>query len=106
VRLLTRAVESGLGVPLARDPLGELETPVEPGVFARNVLIARRLSGLPTAYLETLFYNDPREFKALARKDHSMVIGGAAYPYSERLVKLAAALASGVRRFVDEYPGL
>lgn len=75
---------------------------VEPGLYARNLFIPRRLSGIVT-YLETLFYNDPTEFNALSQKDYFMEIGGVEYPYSDRLLQISRSIEHGVILFVQNY---
>ena len=74
---------------------------LEPGIFSRNLVLSRKLSGRAVTYVECLHYNDKKEFEALSRADYSMQIGGTSYPYSKRLFQVVEALRDGVLEFVD-----
>jgi N-acetylmuramoyl-L-alanine amidase len=76
---------------------------VEPGVFARNLHLTRKIYGMAMTYLECLFYNDPEEFERLAQNHYSLKIDGISYPYSSRLLEVADALEKGIVRFVQSY---
>jgi N-acetylmuramoyl-L-alanine amidase len=76
---------------------------VEPGIFARNLGVVRRVSGRALTYVECLYYSDPVEFAALLDARHPMQIGGQNHPYSDRLAQVAGAIQSGVLKFVAHY---
>ncbi|MCM2321734.1 MAG: N-acetylmuramoyl-L-alanine amidase [Oligoflexia bacterium] len=99
---LSRAIVSQmslrLGIPMETSGLGN-SVPVEPGVFARNLAVQRRITGSAVAYLECLHYSDPAEFSRLRQYTRSMEIEGRQYGYSERLVQLAEAVRDGVVSF-------
>jgi N-acetylmuramoyl-L-alanine amidase len=101
-RSVVGQIHSQLGVRF--DPSnGGNSVQIEPGVFARNLSVQRRLVSTASSYVECLYYNDASEFAALSRADHSMMIDGKSYPYSERLRHLAQSIGDGVLQFVKNY---
>lgn len=90
---------SQLGLKLAAGG-GPKTTTVEPGIFARNLQLPRRLKAPAITYLECLFYNRPQEFNAFADARHPMTIGGKNVPYSDRVVQVKNAIRDGVVGFV------
>ena len=102
-RAILNQIRDGLGVPFDRNGGGNA-LQIEPGLFARNLNLNRKLVGSAVSYVECFYYNDPREFSALSKPTHPMVIGGEDHPYSDRLVQLTQALKDGVVNFVRQYP--
>jgi len=94
-------IRTQLKIPLDSSGGGGSIRQVAPGVFARNLVLTRKIHNTALAFLECFFYNDPREFKALSKAHASMNIGGRSYPYSERLVQLTNAIRDGVLRFSE-----
>ena len=74
---------------------------VAPGVFARNLRVQRKIGNTVSSYVEGLCYEDPREFRALLQKSHSLTIGGVETFYSDRLEQLEHAIRDGVVNFVQ-----
>lgn len=90
--------ELNLDLPTSAD-LGS--TQIEPGIFARNLMVPRRLkASVPVAYLECLFFNRPDEFALLSQADHTMTIGGKSVPYSNRVQQVANTIKDGVVEYV------
>ena len=75
---------------------------IEPGIFARNLVIPRRLKAPVISYLECLFYNRPDEFEALLKTPHSMIIQGQNVPYSERVVQVTNSIRDGILDYVQQ----
>jgi N-acetylmuramoyl-L-alanine amidase len=70
-----------------------------PGLQSRNLNLTRMIADSAIAYVECLYYNDPREFAAFLKADNSMTIGGTKYSYSNRLVKVVDSIEAGVLDF-------
>jgi N-acetylmuramoyl-L-alanine amidase len=101
-RSLAHHLHDGLGIGYDRtDTKNTVE--IEPGVMARNLRVQRRLTSQATAYVECLYYNDPREFEALLKTTHSMMIDGKEMPYSDRLEQIATSLRDGILAFTRSY---
>jgi N-acetylmuramoyl-L-alanine amidase len=98
-RSITQSLSKTLGIGL--DPVGGevMTVPLEPGVFARNLVLTRRLGGHAISYLECLYYNDPKEFAALRKNDYTIDIGGVPTGYSERLKQVADGIAIGTLKY-------
>lgn len=79
---------------------GGTSNQVAPGVFARNLLITRKLHGHAHTFIECLHYNDPKEFAALMAKDFTLQVDGQTTTYSRRLQQVAFAIRDGVVNFV------
>lgn len=95
-------LKTGLGIKF--DTFGggsSLE--VEPGVFARNLGVSRRVTDRALTYVECLYYNDPAEFSALYDAHHPLKIDGEDHPYSDRLAQVADSIQAGVVSFVRGY---
>ena len=73
---------------------------VAPGVFSRNLFLTKSAHGHAHTYIECLHYNDPTEFRAMLRRDYSMVIAGETTYYSSRVRQVADAIRDGVVNFV------
>lgn len=100
-RNITSQLHFKLNLDLAKSA-GDGSTQIEPGIFSRNLIVPRRIkTSAVTAYLECLFYNRPDEFKLLSQANHSMMIAGQDVPYSDRLVKVVAAIKAGVISYVQ-----
>ncbi len=99
-RSIVKRIHGELGVPYDQSD-SESAVLIEPGVIARNLAVTRKIPGVPTGYIECLFYNDPKEFEALRKQDFTMQIGGHSYPYSQRQVDLAHAIYGGVQDFLS-----
>lgn len=99
-RHVVAALSRGLGIPIDRAG-GARTKEVEPGVQARNLVLARKLTGHPLSYVEVLHYNSPAEFAALSRAEHPLEIDGANHPYSDRLREAVAALKQAVLGFAQ-----
>lgn len=82
---------------------GEDSALVEPGIMARNLYIPKQINSSAVSYVECLYYNDPKEFMALTEADHTMVISGKDYTYSNRLVLVVNSLSAGILDFVKNY---
>ena len=76
---------------------------IEPGVLARNLALTRRAYSHAVSYVECLYYNNPLEFRALEKADHSMLIDGKEYPYSNRLESVSHALKNSIIDFIKTY---
>ncbi len=77
-------------------------TQIEPGIFARNLMVPRRLkSSVPVAYLECLFYDRTDEYQKLIQQDHSLNVGGTPLPYSNRVSEIANTIRDGVIDYVQ-----
>lgn len=76
---------------------------IEPGIYARNLYILRKLNPHVTSYVECLYYNNPNEFYALAQEDQTMMINGKKYFYSNRLGLIVSSLKDAIVNFVKEY---
>lgn len=97
-RSLAHHLHDGLGIGYDKtDIKNSIE--IEPGVMARNLRVQRRLTSQATAYVECLYYNDPREFEALLKTTHSMTIDGKEMPYSDRLEQIATSIRDGILDF-------
>ncbi|MBX9767920.1 MAG: hypothetical protein K2X47_11665, partial [Bdellovibrionales bacterium] len=95
-RLVTHSISSRLGIPLDKGH-PDFVTQIEPGVFARNLGLLRRLEGPgPVTFLECLFYNGPTEFEKMAPQDFSIMIDGTKTYYSARLKSLVEAIRDGL----------
>ena len=95
-RAITHSISARLGIPLDRSHPAFV-TPIEPGVFARNLGLLRRLEVTsPVTFLECLFYNGPTEFEKLVAKDHTMMVDGVRTSYSTRLKSLVEAIRDGL----------
>lgn len=105
--LLSRHVVSsmsrGLGIPF--DTYGGPGDPVrvEPGIYSRNLALTQRLSAHAVSYLEVLYYNQTKEFNALRKQRHPLVIDGENWPYSDRLLKAVHTIRDGTVAFVKSY---
>jgi hypothetical protein len=77
--------------------------PIEPGIYARNLYILRKLKPHVTSYVECLYYNNPAEFYALSQEDQTMMINGKKYSYSNRLGLIVNSLRDAIVDFVKEY---
>lgn len=98
-RSVLRQFQSRLGLKIAASG-GDKAVQVEPGIFARNLQIPRRLTAPAISYLECLFYNRPQEFNAFANATHPLLIDGKNIPYSDRVVDVKSAIREGVLEFV------
>jgi hypothetical protein len=76
---------------------------IEPGIYARNLYILRKLTPHITSYIECLYYNFPDEFYELSKEEQSMMIDGKKYFYSNRLNLIANSLTVGITNFVKDY---
>jgi N-acetylmuramoyl-L-alanine amidase len=76
---------------------------IEPGIYARNLYILRKLKPHVISYVECLYYNNPSEFYALTQEDQSIMINGKKYFYSNRLGLIVNSLSDGIVNFVQEY---
>jgi N-acetylmuramoyl-L-alanine amidase len=95
-RNITHSISQRLAIPLDKGQ-PSFVTAIEPGVFARNLGLLRRLSGPgAAAYLECLFYNGPAEFEKLVHKDFALDIDGTRTFYSQRLKSLVEAIRDGL----------
>ncbi len=101
-RSVVQSLQSRLGIPFSRGGGGN-STQVEPGIFARNLSVSRKTAERAVTYIECLHYSDQREFAALSRKDHKMLIDGKETTYSDRLKDVADSIALGVSSFVADY---
>lgn len=79
---------------------GETSAQVAPGVFSRNLYLTKLAHGHAHTYIECLHYNDPTEFRAMLRRDHTLVINGETTYYSSRVRQVADAIRDGVVSFV------
>jgi N-acetylmuramoyl-L-alanine amidase len=77
--------------------------PIEPGIYARNLYLLRKLKPHVTGYVECLYYNNPTEFYALSQEDQTMMINGKNYFYSNRLGLIVNSLRDAVVEFVKDY---
>ena len=102
-RSVVSQLSTELQIPLETGSGGGSSILVEPGIFARNLGVSRRVTHRPLTYVECLFYNDPLEFEWLLEKSGKLEIDGKSYFYSERLKKVADALATGILNFVSNY---
>lgn len=101
-RSLAHHLHDGLGIGYDKvDSKNSIQ--IEPGVLARNLRVQRRLTSQATAYVECLYYNDPKEFEALLKTTHPMTIDGKNVPYSDRLDQIALSLRDGILSFVRSY---
>ena len=82
---------------------GGVSHAVEPGVFARNLVLSRKTFGHAVTYIEALHYNDPEEFAALRDYKYDLSIDGVNYPYSDRLLVVVDAIRQGVLNFVESF---
>jgi N-acetylmuramoyl-L-alanine amidase len=98
-RSVAHAFRDRMGIPL-QTAHSDNAIKVEDGVFARNLVLSRMLTGIPVSYLECLFYNQRKEFDLLKRRDHRMMIGGEETWYSDRLLEVVGAIRQGVEQFV------
>lgn len=98
--LVTQHISSELGVPF--DPYGgsDYVKKVAPGVYTRNLYVTSRLPRTALCYLESFYYNDPKEFEMLLKTDQVMKIGDQEIPYSHRLVQLSRAIENALIEFV------
>lgn len=98
---IVQAIHTQTGVRFDPASAGDVKS-VEPGVYARNLGILRRVE-MPASLIECAFYNDPDEYRQLMSYRYSMQIGGQSYPYSERLVQFESAIRDGIVSFVHGY---
>lgn len=98
---IVQAIHAQTGVRYDPASAGDVRQ-VEPGVYARNLGILRRVE-MPASLIECAFYNDPNEYRQLMNYSYSMQIGGQSYPYSERLVQFESAIRDGIVSFVHNY---
>lgn len=75
---------------------------IAPGIFARNLGLTRAVDHSAVAYLECLFYNRSAEFYAFSKKQHTIVIDGTTYHYSDRLKQVVSSLRQGVINYASE----
>jgi N-acetylmuramoyl-L-alanine amidase len=90
--------ELGLGYDSQGGPGGPVS--IEPGVYARNLGLTRMIQGHALFYLETLYYNSPREFAAFRNVTHPLWVNGRNLPYSDRVLEVVGAIRDGVVGFV------
>ncbi|MBY0472156.1 N-acetylmuramoyl-L-alanine amidase [bacterium] len=95
-------LQTQLAIPFDKSG-GSAKQTISPGVFSRNLVLCRNLTGHALSYLEILFYNDPKEFAELTKSNYTMTIDGKAYPYSQRLVDVSNALRDGVLAYVGKH---
>jgi N-acetylmuramoyl-L-alanine amidase len=100
IRATAKQVKSRMGIPAATSD-GEESVKIEDGVFARNLLVPRKMRDTVTAYYEMFFYDRPEEFKALLDTPYSMTIDGKSIPYSKRVRQSADSLREGLKDFVQ-----
>lgn len=93
------SIEATMGIPRAVTD-GTESIRVENGIFARNLLVPRKMRNTVTAYFEMFFYDRTSEFKALTDFKYTMQIGGKPHKYSERVVQAAKSLRDGIVNFV------
>jgi N-acetylmuramoyl-L-alanine amidase len=93
-------ISKDLQVPLAKEaPMG---LPVAPGVFTRNLVLARQTIHGPLAYLECLYYANQAEFDRMKKTDGGVIqIGDKNYAYPQRLNVLAQAITKGILKFAQ-----
>ena len=99
---ILKQIRSQMQIPIDSSGGGGSIREAAPGVFARNLVLTRKIHGTALAYLECLFYNDPLEFKAFSQNQYFMTIGARSYGYSERLVQLSKAIRDGVLSFSSQ----
>ncbi len=100
---VANALKTELKIPFDGSTGGGLSVPVEPGVFARNLRVSRKLHKTAMSSVECLYYNAQKEFTALLEKKYSMEIDGVSYTYSERLAEVVRGIKTGVTGFVTNY---
>ncbi|MGK5089559.1 hypothetical protein WDW86_18565 [Bdellovibrionota bacterium FG-2] len=100
---IANALKTELKIPFDASTGGGLSVPVEPGVFARNLRISRKLHKTAMSSVECLYYDAPKEFNALLEKKYSLEIDGVDYSYSERLAQVVKGIKAGVTGFVLNY---
>ena len=98
-RYLITEIKNKLGVKLASSA-GPESIEVEPGIFSRNLYVPSRLSPSAVAYIECLFYNEPKEFYRILNLTDTMAINGHTYPNSNRLKQVANTLRDGILNYV------
>ena len=99
-RALTHALSRNLNLGLQTGVDQEGWIPIEPGIFARNLGLNRRVVGAPLSYVECLYYNDRSEFDRLWDRTHPLEIAGQTTYYSDRIAEIAGALFEGASQFV------
>ena len=103
---LSRAVVQAIStrLQLGLETFGGREaTPVEPGIFARNLGVSRRLTGHAVSYVECLFYNGPTEFERLQQQTETLEVDGQPTRFSPRLRQLSTALKEAILTTVASY---
>ena len=101
-RAVVSQLHSDLKLPFDHSG-GGISRETEPGIFARNLGVSRRVTQRALTYIECLYYDNPTEFAAISSARHPMQIGTESHPYSDRLVQVAQAIQKGVLNFVSHY---
>lgn len=101
-RNIVHSMSSQLHLPFGQYGGGQA-VHVEPGIFARNLEVSRKIPHAAVSYLECLHYNDAHEFDRLIAFNHTLRIGETDYGYSDRLVAVAESINQGVLGFVRDY---
>lgn len=99
IRTTLKQINKRMGIPTAKTD-GSESTKVEDGIFARNLVVPRKMHNTVTAYWEMFFYDRTDEFNALLNHKYTMVIDGKNFPYSERLRQSVESLREGLVDFV------
>lgn len=101
-KYVVQGMSQSLSIPLTKSG-GPSSLKIDDGIFARNLLIPRKLNPSAVSYLECLFYNEPKEFYSLAKRTNPMYINGKYYPYSDRLLDVAKGIETGITQFVKSF---
>lgn len=88
-----------LSLPTAADAESYV---IEPGVFARNLLVPRYLTTPAVSYLECLFYDNPTDFNLLINGRHELQIDGKMTFYSDHLVSIVTAIRNGLMSYLEQ----
>jgi len=101
-RNLLHEISTQLQIPLQTQH-GPNGLALEPGIFARNLLLTRKLNQSPLSFLECFFYDDPTEFQALQNRTIPLKIDGRDEPASPRLKALSLAIRDGILGYFKNY---
>ena len=99
---ISRAIVQSVSKKLnTRLPTHDMDTTIalEPGIFARNLVLNHAITKGATSYIECLMYGSRKEFDRLKQKDYQMMIDGKAVFYSQRLQDLAKAIRDAVANY-------
>ncbi len=99
IRETLSQINQQMKIPLATSDGGQ-SVKIEDGIFARNLLVPRKMKNTLTAYYELFYYDRREEFNSLLQTKYDLIIDGKNYPYSNRIKQSVSSLRDGLVNFI------